>query len=61
MFCRASVTIDAGNIVSELVGREQELASLDTFIGNVGGETSVLVLAGEAGIGKSTVVVGRGV
>ena len=40
--------------MSELVGREQELASLDTFIGNVGGETSVLVLAGEAGIGKST-------
>ena len=54
VFCRPSVTIDAGNIVSELVGREQELATLDTFIGNVGGATSVLVLAGEAGIGKST-------
>jgi DNA-binding CsgD family transcriptional regulator len=38
----------------ELVGREQELASLDAFLGEGRGGPSALVLEGAAGIGKST-------
>lgn len=40
----------------EISGREQELESLRTFLGEAGGEAgpTALVLAGEAGIGKST-------
>ena len=37
----------------EVVGREEELAALDRFIAGEG--TSVLVLEGDAGIGKTTV------
>jgi DNA-binding CsgD family transcriptional regulator len=36
----------------EIVGREEELASLDAFVGD--GGLAALVLEGEAGIGKST-------
>ena len=40
---------------SEIVGREEELASLHAFIGAAqGGGLAALVLEGEAGIGKST-------
>jgi len=41
-------------IVSEIVGREEELASLHAFIDEVRGGPAALVLEGEAGIGKST-------
>ena len=38
----------------EVVGREQELASVDAFIGEAEGAPAALVLEGEPGIGKST-------
>ena len=41
-------------MVFEIVGREAELASLNTFIGEMEGGTAALVLEGEAGVGKST-------
>jgi DNA-binding CsgD family transcriptional regulator len=40
--------------VFEIVGREEELGSLDTFVGGARGRLAALVLEGEAGIGKST-------
>jgi DNA-binding CsgD family transcriptional regulator len=40
--------------VSEIVSREEELASLHAFIGDAEGGPAALVLEGEAGIGKST-------
>jgi DNA-binding CsgD family transcriptional regulator/DNA-binding transcriptional ArsR family regulator len=46
-----SVTIGS---VFEIVGREEELGSLYSFIGEAGGGLAALVLEGEAGIGKST-------
>ncbi len=38
----------------ELVGREEELASVHAFVGGAEGGAAALVLEGEAGIGKST-------
>ena len=38
----------------EIVGREAELAHLQTFIGRPHGEPAALVVEGDAGIGKST-------
>jgi DNA-binding CsgD family transcriptional regulator len=38
----------------EIVSREEELASIHAFIGEVQGGPAVLVLEGDAGIGKST-------
>src|SRR5438128_1686751 len=38
----------------DIVGREEELASVHAFIGDVQGRPAALVLEGEAGIGKST-------
>jgi predicted ATPase len=38
----------------EVVGREDELASIGGFLGEVDPESSALVLEGEPGIGKST-------
>ena len=38
----------------EIVGREEELASVHSFIGRAEGGAGALVLEGEAGIGKST-------
>ena len=38
----------------EIIGREEELASLRAFIGDAQGEAAALVLEGDAGIGKST-------
>jgi DNA-binding CsgD family transcriptional regulator len=40
--------------VFEIVGREEELASLNAFLGEVHGGFAAFVLEGEAGIGKST-------
>jgi predicted ATPase len=40
--------------VYEIVGRDEELASLRAFIGRSEGEPTALVLEGQAGIGKST-------
>jgi DNA-binding CsgD family transcriptional regulator len=40
--------------VSEIVGREEELASLHAFFGEAQGGAAALVLEGDAGIGKST-------
>jgi DNA-binding CsgD family transcriptional regulator len=40
--------------VFEIVGREEELASLSTYVGEVREGFAALVLEGEAGIGKST-------
>ena len=51
--CRLLVTI-VGSVVLELVGREEELAVLHAFVRGAGGESSALVLDGEAGIGKTT-------
>src|SRR6476620_1321346 len=41
-------------MVTGIVGREQELASLRDFIARAEQGTAALVLEGEAGIGKST-------
>jgi len=41
-------------MVSEIIGREEELALLHSFIGEVDREPAALVLEGDAGIGKST-------
>ena len=41
-------------MVFEIVGRDAELASLDSFIGEMEGGAAALVLEGEAGVGKST-------
>jgi DNA-binding CsgD family transcriptional regulator len=41
-------------MVFEIVGREEELASVHAFIGGAEGDAAALVLEGEAGIGKST-------
>jgi DNA-binding CsgD family transcriptional regulator len=41
-------------MVTEVVGREEELGALDLFIGEPVGGPAALVLEGEAGIGKST-------
>jgi DNA-binding CsgD family transcriptional regulator len=40
--------------VSEIVGREEELASLDAFVSEAQGGLAGLVIEGDAGIGKST-------
>src|SRR5712692_5952202 len=53
-FLAPSVTILARRIVFEIVGREEELGSLQAFIGRAEGGPAALVLDGEAGIGKST-------
>ncbi len=39
---------------SEIVGRDDELISVATFVGGLSGRASALLLDGEAGIGKST-------
>ena len=44
----------------EIVGRDEELASLRAFIGRAEGEPTALVLEGQAGIGKSTLWLRRG-
>jgi predicted ATP-dependent serine protease len=41
-------------VVVDVVGREEELAALDAFVGRAEGGPAALVLEGEAGIGKST-------
>jgi DNA-binding CsgD family transcriptional regulator len=41
-------------MVFEIVGRDAELASLNSFIGEVEGGSAALVLEGEAGVGKTT-------
>jgi len=41
-------------MTSEIVGREEELASVRTFVGPAEGGLAALVLEGEPGIGKST-------
>ena len=40
--------------VFEIVGREEESASIHSFVGRAAGNAGALVLEGEAGIGKST-------
>ena len=43
-----------GGRLYEIVGRDEELASLQAFMGHADGEPCALVLEGQAGIGKST-------
>jgi DNA-binding CsgD family transcriptional regulator len=50
----ASVTILSMKTAFEIVGREEELASVRAFIGRAEEQEGGLVLEGEAGIGKST-------
>ena len=38
----------------ELIGREPERAQLDTWVGALAGHGSLVLLAGEAGVGKTT-------
>src|SRR5262245_48931914 len=38
----------------EIVGRDEELASVRAFVGGAGDDAAALALEGEAGIGKST-------
>src|SRR5438093_1264081 len=54
VFVATSVTIAAMRAVSEVVGREAELASLFDFTVEQADGLRAFVLAGEAGIGKST-------
>ena len=44
----------ARNMSFEIVGREEDRASVEAFVGRAEGGASALVLEGEAGIGKST-------
>jgi DNA-binding CsgD family transcriptional regulator len=53
-FPTASVTILPVKTGFEIVGREEELASVHTFVARAAGGAGALVLEGEAGIGKST-------
>jgi hypothetical protein len=41
-------------MVSEIIGREEELTFLHSFVDDADRELAALVLEGEAGIGKST-------
>src|SRR5437762_3227078 len=45
----------ARQMAFEIVGREEDRASVEAFVGRAEGGASALVLEGEAGIGKSTV------
>ena len=54
VFPIASVTIFVRNLVFEIVGREEELASVAAFVDDRRDGPAALVLEGEAGIGKST-------
>jgi DNA-binding CsgD family transcriptional regulator len=47
--------VRADGLVAGVVGREAELAEADSFLGGAGDGFGVLLLEGEAGIGKSTV------
>ena len=42
------------NMPFEIVGREEDRASVEAFVGRAAGGAAALVLEGEAGIGKST-------
>jgi DNA-binding CsgD family transcriptional regulator len=53
-FAATSVTIGATTMAREVVGREEELASVRAFIDGAEEGSAALVLEGEAGIGKST-------
>jgi DNA-binding CsgD family transcriptional regulator len=53
-FAVTSVTIGGDTMALEMVGREEELASVCAFIDQAGEGPAALVLEGEAGIGKST-------
>jgi hypothetical protein len=44
----------ARNMALEIVGREEDRASVEAFVARQAGGAAVLVLEGEAGIGKST-------
>ena len=44
----------ARNMAFEIVGREEDRASVEAFVGRAEGGAAALVLEGEAGIGKST-------
>jgi transcriptional regulator with PAS, ATPase and Fis domain len=52
-FFAASVTIVAKPMVSEIVGRDAEIASLRTFIDEAEAGQVAPLLEGEVGIGKS--------
>src|SRR2546421_2292781 len=45
--------LDSMQVQGDIVGRAEELARLAAFVERVSGETCVLVLEGQAGIGKS--------
>ncbi len=44
----------ARQMAFEIVGRDEDRASIEAFVGRAGGGAAALVLEGEAGIGKST-------
>jgi DNA-binding CsgD family transcriptional regulator len=50
----ANVTIAAEESVFEIIGRDEELATVAAFIEEEGDRPAALVLEGQAGIGKST-------
>ena len=56
----ASVTASCHDLVRgmgfEIIGRENDLALVDAFIGEAQGGPAALVLEGEAGMGKTTIV-----
>ena len=53
-FAAIPVTIVGRRMVTQIVGREPQLALLRTFIDEAEGTPAALVLEGESGIGKST-------
>jgi DNA-binding CsgD family transcriptional regulator len=53
-FAATSVTIGVDTMALEIVGREEELASVRVFLDRAEEGPTALVLEGEAGIGKST-------
>src|SRR5919108_1846802 len=50
----SSATIRLNTMAYEIVGRDQELASVRAFVDGAGVGPAALVLEGEPGIGKST-------
>ena len=44
-----------GGHMAVVVGRDEELGVVESFVGEIGGGPIALVLAGEAGIGKTVV------
>jgi AAA ATPase domain len=48
--------VDSNDRATRLIGRDRELAALDSFLGNASTSGATLVLAGEPGVGKTALL-----